>query len=177
MYFCSIKDIMAILIQRFMKKNCDTLKNNGINYFWSFIWVFLILFFAYAPETKNLLKNNAKIDEIYFVAQSSFFSMVINFGIIVMLIFDIKHKEFQNISLKWVIFSFVAIILMYGHAMNISGENRNVHDLIPLLSCQEFGFLLVSLFIWLATHIKFLSKRHLENIENESKNRTATTIT
>jgi hypothetical protein len=56
------------------------------------------------------------------------------------------------------------------------GNNGNHYDLIPFISGSTTGIVLGLLFILTTTHIKFLSKKHLDEIENKSKNRIVTML-
>jgi len=146
------------------------MRDGLIKYLWSFSWTLLVLFFAYASFTKVLFTIDTHISDEYFQIQSSFFSMVINFGIILMIVFDVGDSEFHKNSFYWVIFSFVVIMLMHGHAENITGNNNNHYKLISLIGSSQTGLLLGGIFLMLTVQIKVLSKKFLDDIKLKNRN-------
>ena len=140
----------------------EIIKNNS-NYLWSLLWTLLILFFAYTAQTILLFREGSTLTDVHIKAQCSLISMVVNFGIICMIVFDVKFdKDFRKDAFQWVVYSFVIIILMYVHS-NIIDDTT----LKPFIRNPQIGLFLGGIFILLTTHLKFLSKKRIEDIENK----------
>jgi len=120
-------------------------------------WILLILFFAYVPLFMFLLKPNASFFEMYKETQHTFISLVVNFGIIVLLVFDNLNKTFQVRSNRYVCASFFLIILIHGHAQNCYG-NANLQSLYEWLCTDWSAYVLSITYLSLATIIRYLMK-------------------
>jgi len=128
---------------------------------WDFIkagtWVILILFFAYVSLFMSLLKQSIPFFDTYIETQHSFVSLVVNFGIIVLLVFDNSNKTFQFRSNRYVCASFLFVILMHGHARNCYG-GANLHNLHEWLCTDLSAYILLVAYLLSAIFIRYLMK-------------------
>jgi hypothetical protein len=125
-----------------------------------------ILFFAYVGLFIGLLQ---KIDcpsffERYANTQGVFTALLVNFGIVVLLVFDNSNKVFQSKSNRYACASFGLTILIYGHAKNFMEGNSQ--ELWSWLNTEYIAYLLVITYFIVVTHIRYLSQR-LNIIKNE----------
>jgi len=159
-----LRSVKIFMVRQF-KQIWEVMKNNYINYCWSLLWTFLILFFAYTVQAISLLYKGSCMTDVHIQTQCSLVAMVINFGIICMIVLDVKQdRDFRKDAFQWVIYSFVIIILMHVHA--------NIPDKTSLKFCFHnplIGLLLAGIFILLATQLKFLSKNRIERIESSNE--------
>jgi len=128
-------------------------------------WIFSVLFFAYASLFVSLLKPNASFFEMYTEMQHTFISLIVNFGIIVLLVFDNSNKTFQVRSNRYVCASFFLIILVHGHARNCYGAT-NLQGLYEWLCTPWSAYVLSIAYLLLAIIIRYLMK--IPEIEERS---------
>jgi len=124
-------------------------------------WVLLILFFAYVSLFLGLLQETSVFFGKYVEAQSSLIALIVNFGIVVLLVFDNTNDVFQSKSNRYACASFGLTIFIYGHAKNYAQGNSQ--ELLIWLNTEYMAYLLVTVYFMIVTHIRYLSKK--PNIE------------
>lgn len=129
----------------------------------SCVWTLFMSFFTYTTMWKSLLSINTSVIDIFTSNQSLLVSLIVNFGIVLMLIFDyirvtdsIKIQMFELFCIA-VLFT----ILIYAHSI-ISVENR-LNEFIFPISFKEFGFILHIIFLLLICGMKFVVISEEEN--------------
>lgn len=129
----------------------------------SCVWTLFMSFFTYTTMWTSLLSINTSVIDIFTSNQSLLVSLIVNFGIVLMLIFDyirvtdsIKIQMFELFCIA-VLFT----ILIYAHSI-ISVENR-LNEFIFPISFKEFGFILHIIFLLLICGMKFVVISEEEN--------------
>jgi len=130
---------------------------NTVDFIKSGAWVLLILFFAYVPLFMSLLKPNVSFFDVYTETQHTFISLVVNFGIIVLLVFDNSSKTFQVRSNRYVCAALLLTILIHGHARNCYG-GANLQGLYEWLCTDWSAYMLSIMYLFLAVIIRYLMK-------------------
>jgi len=128
-------------------------------------WILSILFFAYIALFMTLLQTTPSFFEKLVDTQNSSISLVVNFGIVVLLIFEnLSNKVFQYKSNPYACAAFGLTILIYVHAKNFIEGNSQ--DLLKWLNSEGIAYLLIVTYFIVITHIRYLAKK--PNIEERT---------
>lgn len=105
-------------------------------FFISLAWLFLMILFTYGFLLYALVDKNESFSRVYQNSFSLVSSIFLNFGIVVMTVFDLLNSEFgvSKGFLALILFLDVVIILIYAHLTQIASGNIISYLADPWLS-------------------------------------------
>lgn len=131
------------------------------------LWTLFMSFFTYTSYWVALVSVGVSFLDGFVDGQSSIVSLVVNFGLVLMLIFD--YMSSSDTSKKWMfglfgISMFVAV-MVYAHSLMAAQQRLN--EFIMPISFPDFGITMHSLFMALLCGMKFVC---LSNERNNTIN-------
>jgi len=128
-------------------------------YFRAGTWILAILVFAYVDLFGVLFQkiDSPSFYENYTNTQSALTSLIVNFGIVVLLVFDNSNEVFQSKSNRYACVAFGLTIFIYGHAKNFMEDNSQA--LWPWLNTEYIACLLFMTYYIMVIHIRYLSQK------------------
>lgn len=120
------------------------------------VWTLFMSFFTYTECWVALVSANVSFFEVFGNSQSIIISLIVNFGLVLMLVFD--YTTSANTSKKWMFSLFgvamMMTVMVYAHSF-IMVQQRLDEFLMPI-SKPYFGFALHLIFLLLLCSMKFV---------------------
>lgn len=120
----------------------------------SFAIVALLLFFSYTSICFSLLMKHSTRD-VYFETLGSFYTVLVNFGIIAMILFECKNNAFkEKLNLSLVV-GFVLVTLIFGQAYVV--KHQQISQFASPFHYEWIAVVFLVIFVGVLTRIKYLS--------------------
>lgn len=135
-----------------MFRNNLNMENIGI----ALAWTLFMSFFTYTSLWIDVLSVNTSILNTFPVRQSSLAALIVNFGIVIMLIFDyIKSSEVLHKKM-FILFGVSMFLTIVSYAHSVIAIKNILEMFIPPFSYKSFGFIIHILFLVTMCGMKYV---------------------
>lgn len=123
----------------------------------AFMWMLFMAFFTYTILFVALIEKDVDFASIFYNQQSSYISLFVNFGLVIMLVFDYASSH-KTISLSSFILPFIAILLcivIKGHC-DCNMDGTLIKYIWPI-SYEPLSIIIYVVFLFLIFILKVIS--------------------
>lgn len=127
------------------------------NYMIALSWLSLIIFFTYTTVLSSAFIVNMSFFNEYFEYHNHLISMIVNFGLIVMVVFDFSSagKQVSNTDLFLLSLGFICAVGIYGHSLIVCNDELDSYT-FPL-SNPNFSYILHAFILAIIWYLKVKS--------------------